>query len=163
MRHAYERFVAALQLFSAALCLAMVSVVVVGVFYRYVMDDALVWYDEFAGYVLVWLTMYGSAFTLARRKHIGFETLVEGLPPGARRAAEVFGHLCVLGFSLVLVVSGWQLVREMGEETAVSLPWVRMAWVYSVMPISGVLMALVSAWQIAEALAAPTQAKEESR
>ena len=174
MRQAYERFVLALQVFSGALCLTMLGVVVVGVFYRYVMDDALVWYDEFAGYVLVWLTMYGSVVALARRKHIGFETLVERFPPRARRGAEIFALLCVLGFSLVLVVSGFELIREMGEETAISLPWVKMAWVYSVLPISGAFMALISAAQIAEVLAVgankaggsgvgPAQPRRESR
>lgn len=149
MRKAYDLFVAALQIVSAALCLAMLGVVVLGVFWRYVLDDALVWYDEFAGYVLVWLTMIGSVLALVRRKHIGFETLVERMPPRARRAAEVFALVCVLGFSLVLVVSGSELIREMGDETAISLPWVKMAWVYSVMPVSGALLALVAAVQIA--------------
>jgi TRAP-type C4-dicarboxylate transport system permease small subunit len=61
---------------------------------------------------------------------------------------EAFGTLCVLGFSLVLLVSGWVLVREMAEETAVSVPEVKMVWVYSVMPISGALMVLISVVQL---------------
>lgn len=152
MRKLHDRLIAAVQIFSGALSLLMLAVIVLGVFYRYVVDDALVWYDEFAGYILVWLTMYGSVVALARRKHIGFETLVEQLPPRIRHAAELFGHLCVLAFSLVLVVYGWQLIREMHGETAVSLPWVQMSWVYSVMPVSGALMAFVSAAQALEAI-----------
>ncbi len=153
MRKAYDRFVGVLQVWSAALAVAMLALVLVGVFYRYVVNEALSWYDEFAGYVLVWLTMYGSVVALAKRKHIGFDTLVEALPPRARRAAEVFGSLCVMGFSLVMLVAGGQLVREMADETAVSIPSVRMAWIYGVLPISGALMLLIGAVQIAQALA----------
>jgi len=148
MRKVYERLTAILQTYSAVLILVMLGVVLIGVFYRYVGDQALSWYDEFAGYILVWLTMYGSVVGLARGKHISFETLVEKLPWGGQRVVEVFDALCVLGFSLVLLVSGWVLVREMAEETAVSIPEVKMAWIYSVMPISGALMVLIGVMQL---------------
>jgi len=148
MRKTYERLIAILQAYSAVLILAMLGVVLVGVFYRYVVDQALSWYDEFAGYILVWLTMYGSVVGLARGKHISFETLVEKLPRGAQRVVEAFDALCVLGFSLVVMVSGWVLVREMADETAVSLPQMKMAWIYSVMPISGALMVLIGVVQL---------------
>ena len=143
MCKAYQRLIVILQAYSAALLLVMLGAVLVGVFYRYIVDQALSWYDEFAGYILVWLTMYGSVVGLARGKHICFETLVEKLPRGGQRVVEAFDALCVLAFSLVLLVSGWVLVREMAEETAISLPGVKMAWIYSVMPISGALMVLI--------------------
>ena len=72
----YDGFVAVLKVFSAVLCLVMLAIILVGIFYRYVVDQSLSWYDEFAGYSLVWLTMYGSVYGLARRKHISFDTLV---------------------------------------------------------------------------------------
>lgn len=153
MRKLYDRFVDVLHVFSAALCIAMLALVLAGVFYRYVVNEALSWYDEFAGYVLVWLTMYGSAAALARRKHIGFETLVELFPRGLRRALEVFAILCVAAFSLVLVVSGWRLIREMGGDTSVSVPGVQMAWIYSAMPISGAFMLVICVVQLVRALA----------
>jgi TRAP-type C4-dicarboxylate transport system permease small subunit len=36
----------------------------------------------------------------------------------------------------------------MEGETAISLPWVKMAWIYSIMPISGALMLVVCAVQL---------------
>ena len=148
MRKACERLIVILQAYSAVLMLVMLGVVLLGVFYRYVVDSALSWYDEFAGYTLVWLTMYGSVAGLARGKHISFETLVEKLSRGGQRVVEAFVALCVLGFSLVMLVSGWVLVREMAEETSVSLPELKMAWIYSVMPISGALMVLIGVVQL---------------
>lgn len=148
MGRAYRRLVAVLRAYAGILMLAMLGIVLLGVTFRYVVDQALSWYDEFAGYLLVWLTMYGSVVALAQGKHISFETLTEKLPPQWQRMVEIFAALCVLGFSLVMLVSGWILVRAMAEETAVSLPGVRMAWVYSVLPISGVLLVLVSAVQL---------------
>ncbi len=50
----------------------------------------------------------------------------------------------------------------MADETAVSLPWVRMWWIYSVMPISGGLMVLIGVVQLAQALA-PRKGAEVER
>lgn len=152
MQRAYDRLVAFLQILTAALGVLLLGVVLVGLFYRYIVDQALVWYDEFAGYLLVWVTMAGSVVALAKRKHISFDTLVERMGPRARRGVEVFGILCVMSFSLVLLVSGWVLVREMADDTAISVPAVRMGWVYSIMPISGGLMLLVGLVQLVGAL-----------
>ncbi|HSC70633.1 MAG TPA: TRAP transporter small permease [Candidatus Methylomirabilis sp.] len=152
MRRMYEKLILVLEGYSAVLMLSMLVVVLLGVFFRYIVDRALSWYDEFAEFVLVWLTMYGSVVALARRKHIGFEALVEKLPAGVQRATEIFAALCVLGFSVILVVSSWVLVRAMAAETAVSIPEVKMAWVYSVLPISGALMVLISLVQIIQLL-----------
>jgi C4-dicarboxylate transporter, DctQ subunit len=161
MRNVYGWLIGILQAYSAALTIVMLGIVLLGVFYRYVAYQALSWYDEFAGYLLVWVTMYGSVVGLARGKHICFETLVEKLPRGGQRIVEVFGGLCILGFSLVLMIFGWELVREMAEETAVSIPEVKMAWVYSVMPISGALMALIGVVQIVRLFAGRGLSGEE--
>lgn len=148
MRKIFDGLVAVLQLFSGVLCLVMLGVVLLGIFYRYVVGEALSWYDEFAGFILVWLTMYGSVLALARRKHISFDTLVEKMPRPVRRAVDIFGVLCVLSFSLVLLIAGWQLLRGMAEETVVSVPEIKIGWIYSVMPISGALMVFISLLQL---------------
>lgn len=57
---------------------------------------------------------------------------------------RLFAELCVLAFHLLIAVYGWNLMDRMGEETAVSLPWVKMSWVYGVLPVSAALMALIS-------------------
>jgi C4-dicarboxylate transporter DctQ subunit len=149
MRRAYGTLMALLRGYSGILMLLMLGVVLLGVAFRYIVNAALSWYDEYAGYVLVWLTMFGSVVALADGKHISFETLVQKLSPRMQRAAEIFDALCVLGFSLVLLVSGWVLVRSMADETSVSVPAVKMAWVYSALPISGALLVLVGLVQLA--------------
>ena len=131
-----------LEWWAGLLLVTMVVVVTAGVFYRYVLDAALVWYDEFASYLLVWLTFYGAVLATQRDVHIEFDTAVRRLAPGLRRAVEAVSALCTLAFHGILFAYGIVLTRSMGAETAISLPWVKMAWVYSVLPISGALMLL---------------------
>ena len=152
MRRIYEVFLKVLEFFTALLAVAMFAVVVLGVVFRYIFDSSLSWYDEFAEFILVWLTMYGSVLALARGKHIGFEAVADLFPPRIRRATEYFSAFCVLAFSLVLLVSGWFLVKAMAQETCCSVPSIAMDVIYSVMPITGGLMAIVCLVQIADLL-----------
>jgi len=135
-----------------ALLIAMALLVTVGVFYRYVLGASLMWYDEFASYLLVWLTFYGAVMAAYHRRHIAFETLVERLGPAARRGVAVAAEVCVLLFQGILLYYGWVLMQAIGADTAVSLEWVRMGWIYSVLPISGGLMLLISLVDLAALL-----------
>ncbi len=155
----YRGLIALLEWWTSLLLVLMVVVVFVGVFYRYVLNAALAWYDEFASYLLVWLTFYGAVVVSAHGRQIGFDTLVARLAPRPRRILEITAELCAIAFQAVLFGSGWVLTAAVHADTAVSLPWVRMSWVYSVLPVSGGLMLLVSLIQ----LIVPTRATEAGR
>ncbi|MGH7361585.1 MAG: TRAP transporter small permease [Candidatus Methylomirabilales bacterium] len=134
------------------LLIAMTLLVTVAVFYRYVLGASLVWYDEFASYLLVWLTFYGAVIAAYHRRHIAFETLVERLRPAARRGVAVAAEVCVLAFQGILLYYGWVLAEAIKGDTAVSLEWVSMGWIYSVLPVSGGLMLLISLVDLAALL-----------
>lgn len=144
MQTLLRRLIALVEWWAIGLLAAMVVVVCLGVFFRYVLNASLVWYDEFASYLLVWLTFYGAVVAHYHRRHIGFELLVDKLEGAARRAVDAVAELFVIGFQFVLFWYGWILTQRAGEETAISLPWVKIAWVNSVLPITGALMLLIS-------------------
>jgi TRAP-type C4-dicarboxylate transport system permease small subunit len=127
-----------------ALMVAMVALVTLGVFFRYVVDASLSWYDEFASYLLVWLSFYGAVVATWRGRHISFDTLVERAGPRGRRVFQVVSEGGSLLFQVVLFAYGIVLVRAVGHETAVSIQAVPMGLIYSVLPISGGLMLLVT-------------------
>jgi TRAP-type C4-dicarboxylate transport system permease small subunit len=144
MERILNRFIGVLDWWSMLLLVLMVVLVFLGVFFRYVLGASLAWYDEFASYLLVWLTFCGAVAASYRGRHIGFDLVVNRLMPRTRRVFGVVAELLVLGFQVVLFYYGWILTQKMGDETAVSLPWVKMGWVYSVLPIAGGLMLLIS-------------------
>jgi len=86
---------------------------------------------------------------------------VNKLAPATRRAVDVVGELAVLGFQFVLCYYGWVLTEKMGDETAIALPWVKVAWVTSVMPITGGLMLLISLARLAGILFPQPNARED--
>ena len=144
MARLLARLVALIEWWAVGLLVGLTAIVCLGVFSRYVLNSSLVWYDEFASYLLVWLTFYGAVVADYHRRHINFELVVDKLAPAARRVVDGVAELAVLGFQLVLFYYGWILTEKMGDETAISLPWVKIAWVNSVLPITGALLLLLS-------------------
>jgi TRAP-type C4-dicarboxylate transport system permease small subunit len=139
-----RRIVALVEWWAVCLLMGLVVVVCLGVFFRYVLNASLVWYDEFASYLLVWLTFFGSIVAVYHHRHIGFELMVDGLAPRTRQAVDLVAELAVLGFQFVLFYYGWILTQRMGDETTISLPWVKVSWVTSVLPVTGGFMLLIS-------------------
>jgi TRAP-type C4-dicarboxylate transport system permease small subunit len=73
------------------LMVGLAVVVVLAVIFRKA-GASLVWYDEVAAIMLVWLTYYGAALAALRRAHLGFPTLIEASPRGLRVPARAGAH-----------------------------------------------------------------------
>ena len=72
--------------------IAVVAEVVVlfcGVTARYVFHAPLIWSDELASTIFLWLAMFGAAVAVQRGGHMRLSYLVQRLPPRLRAVAEV--------------------------------------------------------------------------
>jgi TRAP-type C4-dicarboxylate transport system permease small subunit len=123
------------------LMVGLAVVVVMAVVFRKA-GASLVWYDEVAAIMLVWLTYYGAALAALRRAHLGFPALIEASPPALRLPALIVAETLVIGFFLLLAWYGWQVIVILAGDRLTSLPWVPVAFTQSVIPIGSVLIAL---------------------
>ena len=113
--------------------------VTLGVVFRFV-GSSLAWYDEVASVLLAWVTFYGSALASVRRAHIGCPELVERMPWPARRLAGIVAQVLVIAFFALLGGVGVWITPILATDTLVSLPWIPMSVVQSVIPISAALI-----------------------
>lgn len=139
-----------LTLPAAAACgllfLALLLTVVWGVLTRYLLGDQARWTEELARFLMVWTSFLGAALAYAQRQHLGIDLLVTRFDPLTRRAAECLVHLLVLLFAVcVLGYGGWTLVMERFASGQL-LPslGIPKAWQYLVLPISGVMIAVLA-------------------
>jgi TRAP-type C4-dicarboxylate transport system permease small subunit len=137
----WESLVRALCWLTILLFAALVLDVLWGVISRYV--PGIVpsdWTEELDVYLLVWISLLGSALTYRDRGHLGVDYLVSKFDPTAQRVAEIVVELCVMVFAVtVLCWGGYLLVSDAlrsGQLTPVLQ--LKMAYVYSVVPITGV-------------------------
>src|SRR2546425_12176780 len=141
--------VTALEAYVAVLMVALAIIVLLAGWFRYVVQRALPWYDEFAEFLLVWLTFYGSALAAQRGAHIGFETLTDALPPVLRRAAAIFAESVVLLVLIALWIYGWMLAHAASFDTALSIRSVRLALIYSALRTSSCVQFLIGLRRLA--------------
>ncbi len=115
--------------------------VTAGVVFR-ALGHSLIWYDEVASVLLAWLTYYGSALASVKRAHIGCPELVDALPWRARRSINIFAQLVVIAFFAILGIVGVSNMPMLSGDSMVSLPWIPMNIVQSVIPVSAALIVI---------------------
>jgi tripartite ATP-independent transporter DctM subunit len=96
-----------------AAALVVFEVIILGaeVYTRYAMDNAIVWADDLAGTLFLWLTMLGAVAAYRRGEHLGFSALVRRMSPRAAEICDVIATMLVAVFSLeVLAAVTWPAV-----------------------------------------------------
>lgn len=130
-----------------ASCMALMVVVVTWqVFSRYAMGDPSPWTEEVARMLLIWVGLLGAVFAYSEKSHLGLDLLPQKVGPVGKRRLNLFSDFACGAFALaVLVIGGAALVQltwELKQTTAVlGIP---MAWVYTVLPLSGLLIVYYS-------------------
>ncbi|MBX9613332.1 MAG: TRAP transporter small permease subunit [Burkholderiales bacterium] len=136
------------------LMVALAVEVVLGIVFR-ASGHALVWYDEVASVLLAWLTFYGSALASVKRAHIGCPEVVEQLPSTAKRVVHIGGQILVIVFFALLCWVGLSIMPFLVGDALVSLPWVPMNLVQSVIPISAALILVAETMNLIELISPP--------
>jgi TRAP-type transport system small permease protein len=134
-----DRYALFLEWVVMALMIILSVEVTLGVVFR-AAGSSLVWYDEVASVLLAWLTFYGSALASVKRAHIGCPEVVEQFPPGVQHVLGIFTQLLVIAFFALLCWVGISIMPALVGDALVSLPWVPMNFVQSVIPISSALI-----------------------
>ena len=96
----------------AALVLAETCILFAGVVSRYVFDSPLIWTDELAGSLFLWLAMLGTVVALRNDGHMRLTTLVNGVRPDLGRCFSSVGSLLVLVFVLLILAPSLEYVDE---------------------------------------------------
>lgn len=148
LRRAFERL---MEVIVVLLMVALATLIVVAVIYRK-LGDSFAWYDEVASIMLAWLTYYGAALAAAKRAHIGFEGLVEGVNPRLGVVFVLIGEVVVIGFFAVLAWTGWTVLQVLAGDTLVSLTWVPVQLTQSVIPIGAGLFIIGQLLSLPEVL-----------
>jgi len=139
-----------LKLALSVLMTAMVASVVWQVLSRYLFVVPAAWTEELARFLLIWIGMLGAAYAYRQGSHLGIDLLGKKLDEsGRRRLFGVIHIVCLLFAACVLVIGGGSLVSMTWElkqySAAMGLP---IAYVYSVIPASGLLICVFAAQSI---------------
>jgi TRAP-type C4-dicarboxylate transport system permease small subunit len=100
--------------------------------------------EEIARFLLVWIGLLGAAYAYRMHSHLGLDIVTEKLSPEKKHSAEIFSQVMSFIFAAwVMVYGGVNLVKlqfDLGQ-TSAALE-INMGYVYSVIPIAGLLICI---------------------
>lgn len=117
---------------------------------RYVFQNPSSFTDELSRYMLIWLGMLGAAYVAGQDQHLAIDILPQKLVGQAKAKLMIFIYGLVLFFALlVMVLGGSNLVyiTFILEQKSATLQ-LPLAYVYSIIPISGFIVAYYQIYQI---------------
>jgi tripartite ATP-independent transporter DctM subunit len=135
---------------TAALVLLEVLVLLGGVISRYIFRHPIIWTDELASTLFLWLAMLGSAVALHRAEHMRMTAVVGMLLPPARLALEVVATVAALTFLLLILPSAYEFATD---EIAVTTPAMQIsdAWRAAALPVGFAIMVVIGLIRLADA------------
>ena len=117
----------------------MTAVVILGVFMRYVMNDAYAWVEEVARYSMIWLSWLGGGLAIRRGAHIAVEFGIDALSPLMRAVTLFAGRVAIFGFLGVCIWFGADLTDRVSMQSTIALG-ISMQIPYASIPIGSALM-----------------------
>lgn len=106
---------------SAAFVVAEIFLLLIGVVSRYVFDSPIIWANELAEMLFLWLVSLGAVIALDKSEHMRMTLVLNRMPPRLRRLAERASGLIVAVVSIVLLVPGIGYMRAQAAITTPSL------------------------------------------
>jgi len=102
---------------------------------------ALSWSEELSNFLLVFVSLVGSAVAFKRGSHLSITFLSDRLSPTAKKAAASLVALLGIGFFAIVAVYGADLMRSEASQLTPAMQ-IPMFWIYLMYPIAGTVTAI---------------------
>lgn len=138
LRRFFDALFAVAMVVAQVLMVAMVLLIFVNVFMRYVLRSGITWSEEIALVMAVWFIFIAMALGVRKNLHISIH-LFRNPPPMVDRALQILQNLAVLAVGWVMLRYGWRLVEFTSRSImpATELP---SSVLYLIMPFAAVLI-----------------------
>ncbi|MBN3765572.1 TRAP transporter large permease subunit [Burkholderia sp. Ac-20365] len=128
---------------AALLVVAEIFVLLAGVTSRYLLHTPLVWSDELASMLFLWLAMLGAVVALRRGEHMRMTALVGKASPNVRAFLDVVAIAAPLAFLLLVIGPAVEFAQDEGFITTPALE-ISNTWRAAALPVGCALMLAVA-------------------
>jgi tripartite ATP-independent transporter DctM subunit len=135
---------------AALLVVAEIVILFAGVVARYGLHRPLIWSDELASILFLWLAMLGATVAFRRAEHMRMTAVVASAKPATRAYLDVVATCAALAFLLLIA---WPACEYAYEESFITTPALQIPniWRAAALPAGICLMALFALLRLARA------------
>src|SRR6202047_3600350 len=135
---------------AAILVVAEIVILFAGVVARYGLRQPLIWSDELASILFLWLAMLGAAVAFRRAEHMRMTAVVANAKPMTRAYLDLVAPCAALAFLLLIA---WPAYEYAYEESFITTPALQISnvWRAAALPAGIGLMALFAFLRLARA------------
>ena len=129
----------------------LILAIPVAVFFRYVLNNSLVWAEELARYLFIWIIFVGAGLGVGKNIHVSVDAVTRKLSLVFQFKLKICVNIGVMGFLVTLIVYGAQL-SAFGMENRSMVLGIPMGLVYLAAPVGGFVMLLNVFWVTLQSL-----------
>lgn len=121
---------------------------------RYVVQNPSSFTDELSRYMLIWLGMLGAAYVAGKDQHLAIGILLKKFTGKPKLKLLILINTLVLLFALIAMVLGGSnlvYITYILEQKSATLQ-IPLAYIYTIVPISGILVVYYQIFQISSHL-----------
>lgn len=136
-----------LEKFQMALGVIFLSIffiaILVQIVTRYI-GVSVIWTEEVANYSFIWAIFMGAAVMVNRREHFSFDFLSQKLKGKKRAGLLTVIDAIVAIFAFFITLYGYEAVTTFWNYNWLSLPELKMGYIWIAIPVMGVTMLIYS-------------------
>src|SRR5215467_2593945 len=100
------------EVIGAAIVVAETVILFAGVVSRYVFNSPIIWTDELANFLFLWLSMIGTVVALRGNGHMRLTTLVNWVRPSLGKWFNSVAALVVIAFVVEILLPAYEYARD---------------------------------------------------
>ncbi|PTW03571.1 TRAP-type C4-dicarboxylate transport system permease small subunit [Halanaerobium saccharolyticum] len=130
-----------------ALTIAMFIIVGSNVFSRFVLNNSLGWADELARFIFIWISFLGAVLAYGTDDHVGLNFVIAKIPSAkAQNLVSIISDIFIMSVLAIITYYGY-IVATSATNVSPAL-YIPMTLVYSIVPVSGLLMMVINLFKI---------------
>ncbi|WP_167527787.1 TRAP transporter small permease [Desulfosarcina alkanivorans] len=122
---------------TVVLFVVMTLIVWAQIFFRFILGDGIVWAEEIAKYMMVWMALLGASVVYAEQGHISIDFFIAN--SGRVRWIKMVHTLLATVLFIVLIVCGIKYA-QLGQRLISPASGIRKFWPYLAIPAGGVFL-----------------------
>ena len=131
-----------LDIFGSALFIGFTVITFIQVVFRFALHYPTPWSEEMARFLLISMTFVGAALATRDESHLVALDLFAKAPLTLRLCRDILVHGGILFFVVYMFLGSLDIIEVAGDETATSFVWLKMVYIYLVLPLSFGLMCI---------------------